>query len=151
MRWLRLCLFLTGRIDRKDWWLGSLLLLAFASTLIAALSFADAGPDGPTWDDVDYWTQVVSAALAYPSLALSVKRLHDLGRTGWWAACPAALMLLAQASKDHTVSLFLGTGYLISGLVITALLAFAKGQADLNRFGPPPRRSGVASSGVVTA
>jgi uncharacterized membrane protein YhaH (DUF805 family) len=38
---------------------------------------------------------IVSLALLLPSLAVSVRRLHDTGRTGWW--CLIALVPLVGA------------------------------------------------------
>jgi uncharacterized membrane protein YhaH (DUF805 family) len=60
---------------------------------------------------------IVSLVLLLPGLAVSVRRLHDIGRSGWW--------------------LLLGVVLLISWIVLIVWTA-TRGDATENRFGPPP-------------
>lgn len=57
---------------------------ALIPLLLAALWFLNKGPA------VDYapWGVLV---MLYPAIVLHVRRLHDMGRSGWWVLVPAVL------------------------------------------------------------
>lgn len=57
-------------------------------------------------------------AALMPTLAVIVRRLHDLGRTGWWV--------------------LLGFLPVIGGLVLLIMLLF-DGQSSTNQYGPNPK------------
>ncbi len=61
---------------------------------------------------------LIGLIFSIPFFAASVRRFHDLNRTGWWA-----LILLIP---------FIGT---LLGIVLACL----KGTPGDNRFGPPPK------------
>ncbi|RYF20411.1 MAG: DUF805 domain-containing protein [Oxalobacteraceae bacterium] len=92
----------------------------------------------------------LSLALLVPSLAVLVRRLHDVNRSGWWALpipilLPALFFLYAmtlfdlgsEAGKQIILSagvlLVALTGFGISLLVWTC----RRGMPGPNRFGPP--------------
>lgn len=60
---------------------------------------------------------VALLVLLLPGLAVTVRRLHDIGRTGWWL-----LILLVP---------FIGP-------VVMLVFALIPGEAGANRFGPNP-------------
>lgn len=65
----------TGRAQRKEYW-----MFALISTLIAfPLLFIDLATGGPA-----FLSSLYCLALFLPSLAVSVRRLHDIGKSGWW-------------------------------------------------------------------
>ena len=79
-----------GRARRKEYWMYTLiltvLLIALMAIMFSALSLSDetrieTGPSG-------YLTVllffVFLVAHFIPSLALTVRRLHDTGKSGWW-------------------------------------------------------------------
>jgi uncharacterized membrane protein YhaH (DUF805 family)/uncharacterized membrane protein YphA (DoxX/SURF4 family) len=91
---------------------------------------------------IDYasWGVLV---LLYPAAVLHVRRLHDMGRTGWLMLIPAALTVVAMGIWAERITL--GT-QLDVVVPLTALLVFlgfalwgclARGQAETNTFGPP--------------
>ncbi len=45
---------------------------------------------------------VVSVGLIIPTIAVSVRRLHDINRTGWWLLAPFACGFLALISALFT-------------------------------------------------
>ena len=109
----RLFLSLQGRIDRATFWrAGVFTLLGAGLVLTLVLRIA-----GLTTERAE---GIVNLLLAWPSIALSVKRWHDLDRTGWWAL----------------INLVPQWGWLI------ALVAngFPKGTPGVNRYGPPMDR-----------
>ena len=75
----------------------------------------------------------VLAVLLFSGCCLVSRRLHDLGRAGWWTACGLGLFLVAYPGARGE-----------AGSVSAALLAvfalalcLTPGQASPNRFGPP--------------
>jgi uncharacterized membrane protein YhaH (DUF805 family) len=91
---------------------------------------------------IDYasWGVLV---LLYPAVVLHVRRLHDMGLTGWLTILPALLSVVAMGIWAHRISL----GAQLDGTVpLVALVVFlgfalwgciARGQTETNTFGPP--------------
>jgi uncharacterized membrane protein YhaH (DUF805 family) len=82
-----------GRAGREEYWHFTLLNIGIAGGI--AFIFAD------TW----LWT-IYTLAVLIPSIAVSVRRLHDIDHSGWWvlvALVPvldiALLFLLMQDSR----------------------------------------------------
>ena len=65
-----------GRAKRSEYW-----LFALIQTIIVAVLYALFFAVGE-WFLVVYLLYVLATLL--PSLAVTVRRLHDTGRTGWW-------------------------------------------------------------------
>jgi uncharacterized membrane protein YhaH (DUF805 family) len=75
---LRLLLFSPrGRVDRGTWWRWGVFAVAGLHLYFTAILRIAGMPAANT--DV-----LVSLLLLWPALALSVKRWHDLGYSGWW-------------------------------------------------------------------
>jgi uncharacterized membrane protein YhaH (DUF805 family) len=96
----------SGRAARSEFWYWAL----FASLLSAAANIIDSvlfiGLVGP----------LVSLLLLLPGVAVSVRRLHDLERSGWW-------LLLTL------------TGI---GIILLLIWDCMRGTPGPNRFGPDP-------------
>lgn len=75
----------------------------------------------------------VLAVLLFSGCCLVSRRLHDLGRAGWWTACGLALFLIASPGAK------VGMGSVGAGLLaaFALWLCLTPGQASSNRFGPP--------------
>lgn len=101
MNWLPLFLSLDGRIGRKDFCLGAVVLIG--ASLLANL-MPVIGP-------------LVSLALVAPWTCLTTKRLHDFGRSGW-------LVLIALVPSVGSAALGLFTAFAASN-VATMGVAFA--------------------------
>ncbi|MEM6376350.1 MAG: DUF805 domain-containing protein [Pseudomonadota bacterium] len=78
----------SGRASRSEfwWWCLTLILLLIlcriADHLISApLLGGDIGPDESRLRPISW---LFSVALIVPHIAVSARRLHDIGRTGWW-------------------------------------------------------------------
>lgn len=73
--WKHLFLSFEGRTRRSHFWIGWLVCLGLGVVFgwIPVLGF------------------FLSIALIWPNLAITVKRLHDMGHTGWLAAIPYAV------------------------------------------------------------
>lgn len=103
---------------------------------------------------------IVTLALILPSLSVTVRRLHDTDRTGWWLLLPIGLtaagiivgvvMIIAGAVEDSLGLILLGIGVLLIGSIagFVALLVFMiqPGDPHPNQYGPDPlqQQAGVA-------
>jgi uncharacterized membrane protein YhaH (DUF805 family) len=119
MAWCELYLSCHGRISRRQYWLASLPLIG-AQILIELLIASDVEP---------VLAALLSLAVAIPSFVITIKRLHDRGRNGWFASIAAIP--------------FLGAIWL---LIEAGLLPGTRGP---NRFGPDPLEA--AGSGSATS
>lgn len=115
----------SGRIGRA----------AFAAGLLALVALWSLGrwglePVAPGWA-----MTVLALCLLYPATCMVNQRLHDLGRSGWWAG----LLLLAL----FVAARLPGTMASQAALILTGgalfLLALMPGSPGHNRYGPVPR------------
>jgi len=65
----------SGRARRKEYWM----FLLFNIILVVVLSFVEGLVGSPGIISMLY-----SLAVLIPSIAVSVRRLHDTDRSGWW-------------------------------------------------------------------
>jgi len=133
-------LFLTfgGRLNRQPYWLGYL-------AIFATLVIVGAGPVyflGPG-EGATIWIVVVVFVCAVAGAAISVKRLHDRGKSSWWLllfyVVPGLLSSFAGRSVDGsniwwmlTIALFTVS---VWGLVE---MGFLRGGRQANKYGPDP-------------
>ena len=101
----------SGRAARSEFWYWTLfaLLASIAAGLVDLALFAQ-------WD-VSPINSLVGLALFLPGLAVSIRRLHDLDRTGWW---------------------FLLVFIPIVGWIVLLIWNCTRGTVGPNRFGPDP-------------
>lgn len=111
------------RIDRRLYWLGVCVLVP-VSTVGSLLSHRVG----------------VSGGLTIFWIWLYARRLHDIGRSGWWQA--AALGGIAAVGLVlGLLHVSIGAATVVGGLVqlaFTGLLGAIPGDPEVNRFGPPP-------------
>lgn len=102
----------SGRARRKEYWMFALL----SAVISIALGIVDAiiGSAG----SIGVLGLLYTLAVLIPSLAVSVRRLHDTDRSGWW--------------------LLIGLVPLIGAVVLLVFLASEGTRAD-NRFGADPK------------
>ncbi len=107
-----------GRARRKEYWFFILfnVIISIALTLLDSLLFGETSIDNVgilhtvNIDNASILSTIYSLAIFLPSLAVSVRRLHDTGRTGWWlliALIPLVgaivlLIFMVQDSKPGT-------------------------------------------------
>lgn len=107
---INLFLSVRGRISRGDFWYAALLILSVFTVLSVALE--------ATFGRASTW--LLYAPLYWSSFAVSSKRYHDIGRSGWWL-----LLLLVP---------LLGPAWVLWSL------GFRKGTQAENRYGAVPNR-----------
>lgn len=99
----------SGRARRQEFWMFFLFNLA-ALIVVAIID----GVIGTT-----PWLYALYAVATFlPNLALSVRRMHDLGKSGWW--------------------ILIGIVPLIGGIWLIVLAA-TEGQPNPNQYGPSPK------------
>ncbi|MBB6306526.1 DUF805 domain-containing protein [Xanthobacter tagetidis] len=115
----------TGRASRSEfWWFWVFTLLvdvaAFivSATLIGGSVTAVGGADGMSWfvATQGWLPGLVHLALFLPSLAVAIRRLHDVGRSGWW------FLIL----------------FVPFGFFVLLFWWVQPSERMANRFGPPP-------------
>jgi len=105
----------SGRARRKEFWMFFLFYFIFAVVLtiidnLIGWGFAD-GTIGILYT-------LFSLGVLLPYLAVAVRRLHDIGKSGWWY--------------------FIGLIPIIGGIWLIVLLATA-GEPGENQYGPNPK------------
>lgn len=70
----------SGRARRREYWF----FVLFNVIISAVLSMLDHGLASPIAEGAGPLSGLYSLAVLLPSLAVSVRRLHDTGRSGWW-------------------------------------------------------------------
>ncbi len=71
---------------------------------------------------------LISLALLLPSLAVSVRRLHDTGRTGWW-------LLIGLVP--------------VVGVIVLIVFAVQDSQPGNNQYGPNPKAAPGAAAAAA--
>jgi uncharacterized membrane protein YhaH (DUF805 family) len=70
----------SGRSRRKEYWY----FVLFVVIITVALNMLDLLVGTHTRSGVGVLSSLFSLAVLIPSIAVSVRRLHDIDRTGWW-------------------------------------------------------------------
>ena len=106
----------SGRASRSEFWLFVLftfvvsLMLVFLDPLIAGVPFID-------YDEIFApLSTIFTIAIFIPSIAVNVRRLHDVNRSGWW--------LLIELT--------------VIGILLILFWCCKKGDEGENRFGSKP-------------
>lgn len=140
-----LLLSFEGRSRRSHFWIGWLLLLGAGVVL--------------GW--IPVLGQLLSIALIWPNTAIAVKRLHDMGQTGWLVLIPwvvglgalvggfimAGVGIFATAWTEDPWALLAALGPAMGLFALSFLVGFifllwiglVDSQAGTNRFGPNPK------------
>lgn len=100
----------SGRASRSEYWYWVLFafIVAVVSTIldVAIFPYSDTGPI----------ETITGLLLLLPGVAMSVRRLHDIDRTGWWVLIT----------------------FTIIGIILLIIWACMRGTSGNNRFGPDP-------------
>ncbi|MEI9964106.1 MAG: DUF805 domain-containing protein [Caulobacteraceae bacterium] len=115
-----------GRLSRAPF------LIAAAVLLGAAALYESVASPGVRW--VTGW--VVYPFLVFCGVSVIAKRLHDRGRSGWWAAL-VLVAVIAVWTPPQSYADFLFSLVLIWAAIE---LGAMPGEQGANRFGPNPLR-----------
>lgn len=146
--WQKLLFSFEGRIRRSHFWIGWLICLGVG--VVAG------------W--IPFLGGLLAIVLIWPNLAISVKRLHDMGKSGWLVAVPWVLNLIVciggvalmglsvfanlsglETEDPAAIMAVLGPALGLFGLLFLISLGFllwiglSDGQPGDNRYGPNPK------------
>lgn len=152
MKWFVKCLRhyadFRGRASLPEFWYFVLFLmlslfLVFAVTL-GALSLSDSGSTVGR-----YLAFIVALPFLLPYMAVMVRRLHDIGRSGWWAggylAASIASYLIGAASRKPDGAAWLADADLavaiLQGVYLICMVYWwsLAGMSGENKYGPDPK------------
>ena len=128
--WTELLFSSAGRLSRAPF------MLAGATLIIVGVLYEALLTPPARW---------VIGILVYPFLlfcgvSITAKRLHDRGRSGWWAAVVLAAVVAVWTSQQNYLD------FLFSLVLVWAAveLCAMPGEQGANRFGPNPLRPATA-------
>jgi len=142
-----------GRYDRIEFIWAAITLLAAQLAFALGLWVMDASFMG--WRGV-----VANLAFGWLACAAISKRLHDLGRSGWWMLGGVLAWLVAAIAVALAVALVAGpdaletgapafwatfTALMLPPLGLAAWLHLAEGEPVANRYGPGPAQGYAAT------
>jgi uncharacterized membrane protein YhaH (DUF805 family) len=129
----------SGRARRREYWFFQ--LVNFIINVVGSLTIGLVLPAAWTLLSFGY-----SLAILVPNLAVSARRLHDTGRSGWLQVLPLAplglLVFLFMPGISASIS-FLLIGLMVLGLLACGIVLLVfyclRGTPGTNRFGPNPK------------
>ena len=124
INWSELFFSADGRCPRAPAWLAAAILLGFAALYEALV--------GPTLHWLTGW--FIYPPLFYCGACVLSKRLHDRGRSGWWAAL---ILISTVAVWPHPIGFFDFPFFLVI-VWASVELAILPGEPGANRYGPNP-------------
>jgi len=108
----------SGRSRRKEYWF----FVLFAVIISIVLGVIDT-MIGSQAGGIGILSGIYALAILIPSIAVSVRRLHDIDKTGWWILI----------------------GFIpIIGTIILLIFAFLPGTAGDNKYGADPKAAAAA-------
>ena len=138
-----------GRISRKPFWIGNLIMFAVLMVLVTPLTLLIAF-GGVNWGrrGAASISLVAFLILLYPWTAILVKRMHDRDRPGILALLYVVPALLSEVSNVLGLTgdpeRWTTLDYLLSAIMIAVVLwilvefGFMRGTPGPNRYGPDP-------------
>ncbi|MCS6627020.1 DUF805 domain-containing protein [Roseibacterium beibuensis] len=158
-----------GRLRRRDWWVWGI-ALGLGHNLLLYVSAHALGLNGPTLTGGyvpvigDPWPAVahsiaITLLFAWPQLALTFKRAHDLDRPAWsFVAVSVGIQALSYWPVDEffvsgpsyeqtalwgqTQPWLISGASLLGALYLIVVLGFLDGTRGPNRFGRSPKGIG---------
>lgn len=139
-----------GRAPRAEYWwytLAIVVLAVIVSIIESILGLSRmVGPYGAL-------SALLMVALIVPGLAVTVRRLHDTDRSGWWLLLLVpyfiSVALLAMAMAAGSTAGLGSAGLLgivgLVGCVVILVFMVLPGTAGENRFGPSPYGESVGA------
>lgn len=144
MRWIletfRRWADVSGRSRRLEFWL--FWLAAMVVQMVASYFDAVSG-QAAVAGGMGLITLVVTLIFLVPAATVGIRRLHDIGRTGWWMLLFAVPYLAWLASVENGTQGAIAAILFLLGSIILVVLLVQPGAATENRYGPNPK-AGIA-------
>jgi uncharacterized membrane protein YhaH (DUF805 family) len=133
-----------GRLNRKPYWLTTLVLILIMMVLVA-LVFSIGGAGLLTGDMSALGGLIIVILLIYIpilwiGLAISAKRLHDRNKSAWWLVLFYLVPAILQGLSEHLGMVGLVLSLIGFAISIWALveIGFLRGTVGPNQYGPDP-------------
>jgi uncharacterized membrane protein YhaH (DUF805 family) len=127
----------TGRAGRKEYWVFALVsfIISFFLGVIDVVTGSYNEELG-----MGLLSGIYALAVLVPHLAVSVRRLHDTNRSGWWLGCMLGCMLVLALIPEEIVSLTIIGLILFSGSGLVILIFSVRdSQPGDNQYGENPK------------
>ena len=145
----------SGRARRSEYWYFTLVNLIFAIATTAI---------DKTLDLKFGVNSLYSLAVFIPGLAVSVRRLHDVGKSGWLLlivylviiAAAVTLVVTGFATMGVSFSAGMGVGLIVPIIIILALVIWmlvlfcTNGDEGENKYGTDPKGNGEEINEIGT-
>lgn len=126
--WKKYAVF-SGRARRKEYWTFYLINTAITSLLGVLMVYLRSKESPPNGADalatVLYYGFIL--AILLPNIAVTVRRLHDTGRSGWWLLISLVPLI---------------------GVIVLVVFLLEDSQPNENQYGPNPKGGEVLSRSV---
>lgn len=126
----------TGRASRSEyWWFYLFIILGtiFFGVIDAIVFGFDDSDPSPI-------SSVFSLATFIPTIAVTIRRLHDVDRSGWWQVAPISFILLTgimAAIEAIILAIAAGVAAFIC-IILLIVWLIKRGTIGDNRFGSDP-------------
>ena len=123
----------SGRSTREEYWMFTLIYLVvyFCLSTIAFLLNSDV---------LSIILTILSFAVIVPTLSITARRLHDVGRSGWWQVAPLIGLVFAGIGAIQASSTLSLAGIALTfALAIVLLVFLIKPSDDDNQYGKKPQ------------
>ena len=141
-----------GRASRPEYWWYTLavIIAAVVIGIVENIVGVDKmiGPYGPL-------TLIVMLGLLLPGLGVTIRRLHDTNRSGWWiliAVVPYVIVgfMMAMAMRSGSMATMGSAGLvgilaLVGGIVLLIFMVLPGTPGD-NSYGPPSTGDGATAA-----
>ena len=128
----------SGRARRTEYWLFTLFNFFIGIILGALQTFVSS--------DLEIISIIYSVAIFFPSLAVTVRRLHDTGRSGWFIFLPIlpyviGVVLFVISGIEAILYIFIALFAVMT--IIYLVWLFTDSQPGTNQYGPNPKEKGT--------
>jgi len=148
----------SGRSRRKEFWMYTLgvvilyvvmivLFMVVGGSALLSMGSNPAGMAGAVMSMGAFGVifLLVWLALLLPTIAVTIRRLHDTDRSGWWLGALFGLAILMQVATRLSSAFYmiLALAYLALAIVLLVIYCL-EGTKGPNRFGDDPKGAGSA-------
>ena len=129
-----------GRARRSEYWYFTLFNIIFTSILKIL--------DSLLFDDIEIIGSIYGLAIFIPGLAVSVRRFHDIGKSGWQLLIAYAMIILFAGlaivgslaySFNSSILQFICFGVILVVGIWLLVMFCTEGDSFTNKYGPDPK------------
>jgi uncharacterized membrane protein YhaH (DUF805 family) len=144
--WKQVLFELDGRINRKFYWIGLIVLacLAFLLEFMAGAVVQLAQPGLPRVEVASQAGTLSFFVTLYPTIVIAVKRFHDFDWSGWWAAPLMVASFIGTSFSPYLQHGMPGEAaaawfvVVLFGIAPLVALGLIPGKPGPNQYGPQP-------------